>query len=172
MEIKNGKNHNFPDRSVCSGGWTSDSNRRIYPMQYTRAGCGKQGVNYMSGSTGSAHCCEYIDEDPNGKTVPGKGGTYTPSIGAAAAVQDYASAGAKKRGISSGGRVNASWYGWSWETTRGRRMGRVTKGQGDCDQDADCAPGLKCGFGKTNLPGLNNNGVMIYGRDFCYDPNG
>ena len=92
-----GKSDASPDRSVCSGGWTSDSSTRIYPMMYTKAGCGKKGVNTMSGSLGSAHCCEYIDEDPNGKTVPGAGGTYTPSIGAAAATQDYASANNTKK---------------------------------------------------------------------------
>ena len=92
-----GKDDNNPDRSVCSGGWTSDSSSRIYPMKYTKGGCGKQGVNTMSGSLGSAHCCEYINEDPNGQTVPGAGGTYTPSIGAAAATQDYASANNTKK---------------------------------------------------------------------------
>lgn len=48
----------------------------------------------------------------------------------------------------------------------------VEDGQGDCDNDSDCAPGLKCGQrGSGKLDGVNN----LYGkqpeRDFCYDPN-
>lgn len=69
-----------PDRSVCSGGWTSDDSRRLYPMMYTTGGCGRRGVNYMGGSLGSAHCCEYVNEDPNGQTVEGSGAVRTPSI--------------------------------------------------------------------------------------------
>ena len=74
------KSDSNPDRSVCSAGWTSDSNVRIYPMKYTTGGCGSKGVNTAGGGKGSAHCCEYIDEDPNGATVPGAGGVYTTSI--------------------------------------------------------------------------------------------
>ena len=49
-------------------------------MMRTTGGCGSRGVNYMGGSLGSAHCCEYVDEDPNGQTVEGSGGVRTPSI--------------------------------------------------------------------------------------------
>jgi len=43
-------------------------------------------------------------------------------------------------------------------------------GEGDCDRDSDCGPGLKCGHNSTRLPGVRNTGVMGGGRDFCYDP--
>ena len=64
------------------------------------------------------------------------------------------------------GKVNSKWYGWSPRFT-------LKAGEGDCDGGRNpCAPGLKCGHNKTNLPGVRNTGVMGRGRDFCYDPNG
>ena len=65
-----GANDSNPDRSVCSCGYTTDSSSRIYPMKYTTSGCGSKGVNSCGGGKGSAHCCQYVDENPDGKTVP------------------------------------------------------------------------------------------------------
>ena len=64
------------------------------------------------------------------------------------------------------GKVNSKWHGWSPRFT-------LKAGEGDCDgSSSPCAPGLKCGHNKTNLPGVKNTGAMGRGRDFCYDPNG
>ena len=66
--------------------------------------------------------------------------------------------------------VNAVWHGWS----EGSRKGKIKKGHGDCDNDKDCAPGLKCGHGENtkSLPGIKNVSQHLrYGRDFCYKPN-
>ena len=70
--------------------------------------------------------------------------------------------------VSAGsGRVASKWFGWNYES---RARGRIKVGEGDCDRDSDCAPGLKCGQDKTSLPGVYNTGAMGRGRDFCYDP--
>ena len=45
-------------------------------------------------------------------------------------------------------------------------------GQGECDKDSDCAPGLKCGQrGSSKLDGVNNLEGRQINKDFCYDPN-
>ena len=62
--------------------------------------------------------------------------------------------------------VNAVWRGWNERAYRGK----IKAGQGDCDNDRDCAPGLKCGHDTTKLPGVTNTGAMGRGRDFCYKP--
>jgi len=74
----------------------------------------------------------------------------------------------KARGTStgSGKTATAVWRGWNERPYRGR----IQAGQGDCDYDGDCAPGLKCGHDSANLPGVRNTGAMGRGRDFCYDP--
>tara|TARA_B100001121_G_C18439385_1_gene503026 strand:- start:19 stop:717 length:699 start_codon:yes stop_codon:yes gene_type:complete len=69
----------------------------------------------------------------------------------------------------SGHKVDAKWFGWSPAQAGGR--GGLKKGEGDCDSDRDCAPGLKCAHDKLNIPGVRNTGVIKWGRDFCYDPN-
>ena len=63
-----------------------------------------------------------------------------------------------------------------WTPNKGGE--KQTKGEGDCDSDADCAPGLKCGhdgMNKDGVPGLKdgNNKVVPNARirDYCYDPN-
>ena len=74
--------------------------------------------------------------------------------------------------VSSGSpAVNSSWFGWSnpWWL-------KVKKGQGDCDRDSDCGPGLKCSQNPKSLPGVVDSGDIYpnrwgAGRDFCYDPN-
>jgi hypothetical protein len=46
-------------------------------------------------------------------------------------------------------------------------------GQGDCDNDSECAGGLKC-FRRSNsvdLPQNFQNGNLVAGSDMCYDPN-
>ena len=68
------------------------------------------------------------------------------------------------------GRSPSRWFGWSHESAMRRKGGGVA-GEGDCDRDSDCRPGLKCGQDKTSLPGVYNTGAMGRGRDFCYDPN-
>lgn len=68
-----------------------------------------------------------------------------------------------------GAKVNALWSGWSPAEANGRRG--LNKGQGDCDSDRDCKPGLKCAHDKMRLPGVRNTGAIKWGRDFCYDPN-
>lgn len=67
--------------------------------------------------------------------------------------------------------VNSKWGGWSnpWWLKR-------PKGQGDCDNDNDCGPGLKCSQNPKKLPGVVDAGDIYpnrwgAGRDFCYDPN-
>ena len=69
----------------------------------------------------------------------------------------------------SGAKVNARWFGWNPSQARGRRG--LQKGEGDCDSDRDCAPGLKCAHDKMKIPGVRNTGAIKWGRDFCYDPN-
>ena len=66
------------------------------------------------------------------------------------------------------GLSSSKWFGWNHERNA---RGRIKAGEGDCDRDSDCAPGLKCGQNKTKLPGVYNTGAMRGGRDFCYDPN-
>ena len=69
---------------------------------------------------------------------------------------------------SNSSKVNAKWFGWSPAQAYGR--GGLQKGEGDCDSDRDCAPGLKCAHDKMNIPGVRNTGAIKWGRDFCYDP--
>ena len=64
--------------------------------------------------------------------------------------------------------VPAVWFGWSPNQAR---RGALKKGQGDCDSDRDCAPGLKCAHDKTSIPGVRRTSALKWGRDFCYDPN-
>ena len=66
-------------------------------------------------------------------------------------------------------KVNAQWFGWNPVQARGRRG--LQKGQGDCDNDRDCGPGLKCAHDKSQISGIRNTGAIRGGRDFCYDPN-
>ena len=67
------------------------------------------------------------------------------------------------------------WYGW-YEGRGGHPgRGRAQAGEGDCDRDSDCGPGLKCGHNKYSIAGIRNTGYPSGGfgggRDFCYDPN-
>ena len=67
--------------------------------------------------------------------------------------------------------VNSKWGGWSNPGWLKR-----PKGQGDCDSDANCGPGLKCSQNPKKLPGVVDGGAIKpnnwgAGRDFCYDPN-
>jgi hypothetical protein len=66
-------------------------------------------------------------------------------------------------------KVNAKWLGWN----EGRRRGNTQKGEGDCDSDRDCRPGLKCfqRDGNEKVPGVRNTGDLTWEGDFCYDPN-
>lgn len=64
-------------------------------------------------------------------------------------------------------KVNSQWLGW--DPIQARRRG-LQKGQGDCDNDRDCGPGLKCAHDKSQIPGIRNTGLIRGGRDFCYDP--
>ena len=64
-----GKSDSLPDRSICNAGYTADE-KRLFPMMYKTGGCGNKGVNVWGGGKGSAHCCKYIDEDPDGETRP------------------------------------------------------------------------------------------------------
>jgi len=63
-----------------------------------------------------------------------------------------------------------------WTPNKGGE--KQTKGEGDCDRDSDCAPGLKCGHDGMNrdgVPGLKNGNNKVVPnariRDYCYDPN-
>ena len=70
-------------------------------------------------------------------------------------------------------KVNAKWVdsrGGSnlrdWTPNR-----KLKKGEGDCDNDNTCLPGLKCAQNPLTLVGVNDPGnIMKSGRDFCYDP--
>ena len=57
----------------------------------------------------------------------------------------------------------------------------LDRGEGDCDNDEDCGPGMKCGHdgrgpdGKPGVPGLKyaNGGKILPNsgyKDYCYDP--
>jgi hypothetical protein len=57
----------------------------------------------------------------------------------------------------------------------------LDRGEGDCDADSDCGPGMKCGHdgrgpnGKQGIPGLKNaDGSAVTPnagyKDYCYDP--
>ena len=92
------------------------------------------------------------------------------------------------------------WLGWSpnkggWPPRRGpvNAQGVMTpapapygapldRGEGDCDNDEDCGPGMKCGHdgrgpdGKPGVPGLkySSGGKILPNsgyKDYCYDPN-
>lgn len=72
----------------------------------------------------------------------------------------------KSREITAGvQKVNAKWFDWT-----PKNKYPLKKGEGDCDNDSHCAPGLKCAENPGSLPGINNNGQLYGGRDFCYDP--
>ena len=67
--------------------------------------------------------------------------------------------------------VNSKWGGWS-----NPQWLKRPKGQGDCDDDDDCGPGLKCSQNPKKLAGVVDSGDIYpnrwgAGRDFCYDPN-
>ena len=77
--------------------------------------------------------------------------------------------------------TKTKWLGWT--PSKGGYPNRdpsvggepLTKGEGDCDRDSDCGPGLKCGH-DGNLKGVvDSNGNKINPpagyRDYCYDPN-
>ena len=66
------------------------------------------------------------------------------------------------KAIGSGGTVNSKWYGWSPSQ-------KLKAGEGDCDGDYNCAPGLKCAQDPSSLPGVRSGGLGG-GRDYCYDP--
>ena len=67
--------------------------------------------------------------------------------------------------------VNSKWMGWG-----NSRWLKRPKGYGDCDNDSDCGPGLKCAQNPVRLAGVVDAGAIFpnrwgAGRDFCYDPN-
>ena len=93
-----------------------------------------------------------------------------------------------------------SWLGWSpnkggWPPKRGPVNSKgvmspapspygapLDRGEGDCDNDEDCGPGMKCGHdgrdpdGKPGVPGLkySSGGKILPNsgyKDYCYDPN-
>ena len=93
-----------------------------------------------------------------------------------------------------------SWLGWSpnkggWPPRRGPVNAQgvmqpapspygapLDRGEGDCDNDNDCGPGMKCGHdgrgpdGKPGVPGLkySSGGKVLPNsgyKDYCYDPN-
>ena len=47
----------------------------------------------------------------------------------------------------------------------------LMKDKGDCDVDTNCKYGLRCKENPSSLPGVNSNGLIGGGKDFCYDPN-
>jgi hypothetical protein len=62
--------------------------------------------------------------------------------------------------------AEAKWYNW-----KPKNKYPLKKGEGDCDRDSHCAPGLKCAHNPRQLLGVSDPGnVMRGGRDFCYDP--
>ena len=63
-------------------------------------------------------------------------------------------------------KVDATWNGWGNSGSR-----NVNEGQGDCDVDTNCKYGLRCKENPSSLPGVNSNGLIGGGKDFCYDPN-
>ena len=68
-------------------------------------------------------------------------------------------------------KTNVKWYGWNGPTgdTDGTDIAR-----GDCDNDSDCAPGLKCGQNPhrtKNKLGLKGGRTKLdSSKDYCYDP--
>jgi len=66
------------------------------------------------------------------------------------------------------------WHSWSAEAQK--LHGRMKRCQGDCDVDANCAPGLKCKQrnAREKVPGCNlgpwNYPKDVSGWDYCYDP--
>ena len=68
-------------------------------------------------------------------------------------------------------KTNVKWYGWNGP--KGDTDG-TDIGGGDCDTDADCAPGLKCGQNphrtknKIGLKGKRSR--LDSSKDYCYDP--
>lgn len=68
-----------------------------------------------------------------------------------------------------GVRTRVRWLGWN-----GGGQPHAGIGTGDCDNDKDCAPGLKCGqdpHRTKNTKGLKgSHGKMGSGQDYCYDP--
>ncbi len=74
-----GANDSAPDRSVCNAGYTADA-KRLYPMMYKTGGCGNKGVNVWGTGKGSAHCCKFIDEEPDGRTREGSAASAAPAL--------------------------------------------------------------------------------------------
>jgi hypothetical protein len=68
-------------------------------------------------------------------------------------------------------KTNVKWFGWSPDS---QKYGGTDVAAGDCDTDADCAPGLKCGQNPhrtRNTKGLKGSRTNLDGgKDYCYDP--
>ena len=67
-------------------------------------------------------------------------------------------------------KTSVKWYGWNGPAgDDGADIGR-----GDCDNDTDCAPGLKCGQNPhrtKNTVGLKGERTKLdSSKDYCYDP--
>lgn len=64
--------------------------------------------------------------------------------------------------------VNPKWLGWDADS----RKDLLKDGEGDCNTDEDCGPGLKCGQrGRNKLHGVDKLNNKEPNKDFCYDPN-
>ena len=104
--------------------------------------------------------------------LTGKGVVKKDGAGGWVAKYDEDACDWKSQLVKDGEQIN--FMGW----TPNKGGEKQTKGEGDCDSDADCAPGLKCGhdgYNRDGVPGLRDgkNGVTpsARGKDYCYDPN-
>ncbi len=59
---------------------------------------------------------------------------------------------------------------WTGTSTRGGTKHLLGPGEGDCDNDAQCLPGLKCKQRKAFEKVLGHSGQGKKGWDYCYDP--
>ena len=68
-------------------------------------------------------------------------------------------------------KTDVKWFGWSPDS---KKYGGTDVASGDCDTDADCAPGLKCGqdpHRTQNTIGLKGSRTKLdQSKDYCYDP--
>ena len=155
-------NKTGPIEDVCGGGgskntWIAPGPNVAFECQRAkdRAYCSKM---KDCGDTSVSDKCAWCPISGKGMAKVEKGGGWHPKYKDDKCEWPY-------EGI----KTQVKWYGAS-----PKKLGDLDIGRGDCNTDADCATGLKCGqdpHRTENTIGLKGKRTQIGERqDYCYDP--